>query len=91
MRGLYLHVPFCNKVCDYCDFSVLAAPERLYAEYVDLLEDEMEYLHLQFPDFFEKAETLYIGGGTPSQLPIPLLEKIFNALQKNGVRINKLQ
>lgn len=91
MRGLYLHVPFCNKVCDYCDFSVLAAPERLYAEYVDLLEHEMEYLHLQFPDFFEKAETLYIGGGTPSQLPIPLLEKIFNALQKNGVRINKLQ
>ena len=41
MLGLYIHIPFCKKICDYCDFATIQAPERLYVEYLDLLEKEI--------------------------------------------------
>ncbi len=67
--GVYLHVPFCERVCPYCDFAVVAA-HRLApateAAYVEALRAE---LALRRPAFEGLAlETLYLGGGTPSLL-----------------------
>jgi oxygen-independent coproporphyrinogen-3 oxidase len=67
--GVYLHVPFCERVCPYCDFAVVAA-RRLApaseAAYVEALRAE---LALRRPAFAGLTlETLYLGGGTPSLL-----------------------
>lgn len=86
MTGLYIHVPFCRKVCDYCDFSVQSVPGRLYPEYVDLLLREAE-LRLRGRRFY----TFYLGGGTPSVLPAELLQRLFSGLARLGVRFGDMK
>lgn len=61
--GIYVHIPFCQRKCRYCDFYSIT-DTRLIPEYLDALKHEME-LATQ-PGM--KADTLYIGGGTPSLL-----------------------
>lgn len=84
MLSLYIHVPFCAKVCHYCDFSVLSAPERLYEDYLKLLESEMDFMFKRFPQFATNSKTLYFGGGTPSILNVKQQDQIFSALALHG-------
>jgi oxygen-independent coproporphyrinogen III oxidase len=61
-KGLYIHIPFCRKKCDYCDFYSLSGSERLIPYYVNaILKEASSYEN--YP-----IDTLYIGGGTPSLL-----------------------
>lgn len=84
-------MPFCTKICDYCDFRVMPAISRLFSEYVDLLVREMRGFALANPGAFEMAETLYIGGGTPSVLPADCLVRIFGTLRELGVDVGRLK
>jgi putative oxygen-independent coproporphyrinogen III oxidase len=65
--GVYLHLPFCERICPYCDFAVVAArvlPPGLEGRYVDALCRELE---ARQPDFAGRTlESIYFGGGTPS-------------------------
>lgn len=62
--GLYVHIPFCNKKCDYCDFISYSMDEEAQRKYLDALKEEIE---MQAPKFSNNEfNTLYIGGGTPS-------------------------
>ena len=61
--GLYIHVPFCEKKCAYCDFYSLTDFTRMDA-FVDGVIQEMELLETP-PLVFD---TIYLGGGTPSVL-----------------------
>ena len=67
MAGIYIHVPFCSRFCNYCDFYSVKQTGRIGA-YIESLLCEIE----QRRDFFVKCNavptTLYIGGGTPSLL-----------------------
>jgi len=67
--GVYLHVPFCERVCPYCDFAVVAArrlaPER-EAAYVDALLAELARRRAAFAG--RRLASIYLGGGTPSLL-----------------------
>ena len=73
MTGIYIHIPFCEKKCNYCDFNSYAGKQDLMQSYVDRLCGEMkQYAHL-------RADTLYIGGGTPTSLSAELLEKVLLA------------
>lgn len=70
MSGVYIHIPFCNSKCPYCDFYSYRCKEEKQKEYVEALIDEIktlrrsgEYLSRDFT-----ADTLYLGGGTPSVL-----------------------
>ena len=67
--GLYLHVPFCERICPYCDFAVVRAP-TLSAEqedaYVDALVRELATRQAIFAG--RRLATVYLGGGTPSLL-----------------------
>lgn len=79
MAGLYIHIPFCASRCIYCGF--FSSTSLLSRDaYVDALCHEMEirkdYLH-------ESVETVYLGGGTPSQLS-------FNSLQQISYYIRKI-
>lgn len=91
MLGLYIHVPFCKKICDYCDFHAFPAPEWLQLEYLNLIEAEMGAFAERHPGLFGRVETLYIGGGTPSLLPPELLERLFGLLAGAGVPMGALR
>jgi len=68
---IYVHVPFCHSKCAYCDFY--STPRReLMADYVEALGEEWRHIspHGCVPD------TIYLGGGTPSSLPLPLLDRL---------------
>ncbi|NCC52965.1 MAG: radical SAM family heme chaperone HemW [Spartobacteria bacterium] len=77
MNGLYIHVPFCVCKCGYCDFHSFPLTAEAVPEYLEALEVELG----QLPDGFA-PETVYIGGGTPTSLPTPHLERLFAVLQR---------
>lgn len=80
MAGLYIHVPFCAKRCLYCDF--FSNTEMGYKEsYVDAIVKEMELRKEYIGN--EPLETIYFGGGTPSQLSGNDFKKIFQGIERN--------
>ena len=72
--GIYIHIPFCARKCNYCDF--LSAPETRETKerYLSLLDREMQ-LYKEIVSARE-ADTLFIGGGTPSFLETDLTDKL---------------
>lgn len=91
MLGIYLHIPFCAKVCDYCDFHVLPAHERLFQEYTDLICAEIGAFEANHPGLLATAQTLYLGGGTPSILPGHNVRQLFDCLRDKGVDAAKMR
>lgn len=77
MRGLYIHVPFCVRKCNYCDFYSLPGCANDREAYVEgVLAESQAYNDMAF-------QTLYFGGGTPSILGRELLEKLGLGLKKS--------
>ena len=83
MAGLYIHIPFCESRCIYCGFYSTTSL-KLRDDYVDALCKEMELRPI--PSALgarESIETIYLGGGTPSQLTGSQLIRLFEAIRKN--------
>ena len=78
MAGLYVHIPFCQSKCIYCDFYSM--PDRLHqaSEYVDALLIEAEARREEVKG--EPITTVYVGGGTPSLLSEMLMKKLVTGL-----------
>lgn len=76
MRGLYIHIPFCKKKCAYCDFVSYPGGEEYFEAYTDELCREMRRYK------GEKIDTVFVGGGTPSLLPVKCMEKLINNVYK---------
>ena len=81
--GLYIHVPFCATRCGYCDFNTytpgeLGSPRDLTGPYLDALDRELE---LAAARVGRPAETVFIGGGTPSLLGGQGLSRILNTVR----------
>ena len=77
MAGIYLHIPFCKRRCIYCDFFSTTQggqTDRYIQTLCKELEQRKEYLE------GEEIETIYLGGGTPSQLQEKHFEQIFSTL-----------
>ncbi len=66
--ALYLHIPFCRKVCPFCSFAVLKNNPSRHKPYLNLLRDEYDLLQKQISFDFSNVESIYLGGGTPSSL-----------------------
>jgi len=79
MAGIYLHIPFCKTRCIYCDFYSTTRSE-MTDRYVSALCRELE-LRKSYLDK-EPVETIYFGGGTPSQLSKENFEKIFETIER---------
>ena len=77
MAGIYIHIPFCKRRCIYCDFFSTTQSEKK-PTYIHALCQELEIRkdYLQGEDI----ETIYLGGGTPSQLSLEELESIFTTI-----------
>lgn len=61
-HALYVHIPFCEHICPYCDFTKLFYNERFAKPYLEELFKELDSYHIN------KVKTIYIGGGTPTSL-----------------------
>ena len=79
MKGLYIHIPFCIKKCEYCDFVSFPECDNHYESYVNALIREMGKY------FGTHIDTVFIGGGTPSVLPPYLISKICDAVKENFI------
>ena len=77
IEALYIHIPFCNKICNYCDFYKMVANSHK-EKYVEYLVKEIEIKK----DLMKKLKTIYIGGGTPSSLPLNLMDYLLYHLFK---------
>ena len=81
--ALYIHIPWCVKKCPYCDFNShelrADAPLSMYDEYVDalLLDAQMQQSLMQG----RQISSIFIGGGTPSLLPIAQYQRLFTGLR----------
>lgn len=74
--GIYVHIPFCQRKCLYCDFNSHDSKNELKTQYTKALIDEIR----AFCSDEYYADSIFFGGGTPTALPIENLEKIFTAL-----------
>lgn len=77
MAGLYIHVPFCKQRCSYCDFYT-QTDTRLRTDYLRAVRRELAERAHELND--EPVETIYFGGGTPSQLTGEELNAIFRTI-----------
>lgn len=76
IHSAYIHIPFCNDICSYCDFCKLYYNSLLVDKYLNSLESEIKKRYQN-----EVINTIYIGGGTPSSLSIMQLKQLFDILK----------
>ena len=65
INNCYIHIPFCDNICTYCDFCKRYYNKKYIIDYLNSLEKEIDSLYKG-----EELESIYIGGGTPSSLNI---------------------
>ena len=73
MKSVYIHIPFCDNICSYCDFCKMKYNKEWIDTYLDSLKNGIQNYYKG-----EKIRTLYIGGGTPSSLSVEELNKLFD-------------
>jgi oxygen-independent coproporphyrinogen III oxidase len=79
--GLYIHIPFCERKCPYCDFNTYAGLETHFQELVNALADEMS--RWREPLHKRPLSTIFIGGGTPTVLEEAQLAQLMAAIDAN--------
>jgi len=82
VKNCYIHIPFCEHICSYCDFCKMFYNEELVDKYLEELKEEIKDSYND-----DELETIYIGGGTPSSLSIKQLEKLFEIT--NNLKLSK--
>ncbi len=79
--ALYIHIPFCTNKCHYCDFTSYVLKGQPVDAYLDALEQEMIRTVEELPP--QRIDTVFVGGGTPTVLTPPQMERFLNAVQKH--------
>ncbi len=79
--GLYIHIPFCERKCPYCDFNTYAGLEAQFQDLVAALAGEMGRWRESLRE--RPVSTIFIGGGTPTVLEEAQLAQLFAAIQSN--------
>ena len=74
-KSLYIHVPFCEHLCDYCDFTKLQYFRNFAEKYLIALKDELESYQIG------ELDTIYVGGGTPTSLDDDLFLELINLVK----------
>ena len=82
VKSLYIHIPFCTHLCDYCDFTKLQYFRNFAVSYLEALKDELD----SYP--IKDLITIYVGGGTPTALDDDLFEQLLEIIDKysSGVK-----
>ena len=77
---LYIHIPFCEKKCNYCDFLSFKAGADTQADYVSQLRKELTVMSSQCANY--TVSSVFVGGGTPSLLQASQLEDIISVIRR---------
>jgi oxygen-independent coproporphyrinogen-3 oxidase len=78
--GLYIHIPFCKKICNFCPYNKIVYDKKLAEQYIPALKRELNFIKKKSPSI--TINSIYVGGGTPVLLKEGLGE-IFEFIQKN--------
>lgn len=81
--GIYVHIPFCKKKCDYCDFISYCNKDNLIKDYVEALKIEIQSQNIK-----PEITTIYIGGGTPSYIDSKYIIEIIGKIKEKKVSPN---
>ena len=81
MKAAYIHIPFCQHICSYCDFNKFYIKNQPVDEYLTYLEKEIKVTKAQTPTNY--LETIFIGGGTPTALTVEQLQKLTTIIKEN--------
>ena len=81
--GIYVHIPFCIRKCNYCDFPSYSNMDNIFSQYTNALCKEIEFVSEKYKNGL--VDTIFFGGGTPSVLSAKDISKICNTIQKNFV------
>lgn len=85
--GLYIHIPFCDKICNYCDFTAFQGANSKIEEYVEALNKEIELKGNK--DFL--IDSIFIGGGTPSFIDREYIFKILEKVRENFTVLDNIE
>ncbi len=80
-RGVYIHIPFCHQICNYCDFNKVFFKNQPVDEYIEALGREMAMAVESKPHAFEKIETIFLGGGTPTALSAQQITRLLELIR----------
>lgn len=80
-KGIYIHIPFCVKKCNYCDFNSYAGCFSKETAYFDALFSEIKIKGENFKN--HSFDTVYIGGGTPTSVRTENIEELMKHIKKN--------
>ncbi|WP_144522122.1 radical SAM family heme chaperone HemW [Bacillus pumilus] len=80
MKAAYIHIPFCEHICHYCDFNKFFIKTQPVDEYLTALEKEMQRTIEQKGE--QELKTIFIGGGTPTSLTVSQLDQLMNSIHR---------
>lgn len=80
-RGVYIHIPFCHQICNYCDFNKFYFKNQPVDEYIEMLGKEMELATKKYPESFKHIETIFLGGGTPTALSPKQIDRLLELIR----------
>lgn len=80
--SLYIHIPFCNSKCNYCNFVSSVGTSEEKQKYVECLKKEIAIRGREYGKFYN-VRTIYIGGGTPSSLDRGAIKDILNSVYRS--------
>ncbi len=78
--GVYVHWPYCARICPYCDFNIYKNKAIDAARWIDVLTRDLEYWAARTPD--RRLTSLYFGGGTPSLAPLSVINAVIRACER---------
>lgn len=79
VSSVYIHIPFCEKICHYCDFTKFFYDKKMADDYLIALDKEMG-AYIKEPK--QKMKTIYVGGGTPTALNTNQLKQLLTSISK---------
>lgn len=80
-KGVYIHIPFCEHICYYCDFNKFLLDHQPVWGYLRALQKEMQETLTKIPS--ESIQTIYIGGGTPTALDSEQMAFLMDSIQEH--------
>ena len=81
--GLYIHIPFCVKKCNYCDFLSAPANKQVQIAYMETLQKEIEEKATEYKEYC--VDTIFVGGGTPSSVPYETIVSLMETVKEHFV------